>query len=67
MDTDGDGIGNNNDKDEENNENINYENLNKQIIKYYNIYDKDILNLIVKFNKKFEIIDNSILNKLKNN
>ena len=55
------------DNDEENHENINYENLNKQIIKYYNIYDKDILNLIVKFNKKFEIIDNSILNKLKNN
>jgi len=58
---------NENNNDNENNENINYEDLNKQIIKYYNIYDKDILNLILKFNKKFEIIDNSILNKLKNN
>jgi hypothetical protein len=50
-----------------NNKNDEHLVLINSIIKYYNLYNKDILNLIIKYNKIFSVIDNGILNKLKNN
>ena len=46
--------------------NTNFKNLNnvEYLIKNYNI-NKDILDILNKYNKEFSIIDNKILNKLK--